>query len=227
MTIKMPAGLCAALIILGLSACATAPEEPVNLQVSQVASDSALIAASGQGDINSVRELTKAGTAINGIGEKGTAIYDAVDQNHADVVLYLLRAGADPDLHAAQQLTPLMLAAQKGDRNMVRLLLAGGAKINTTDEQGRNASALAAMAGNLSVLKLLLDAGGNVNVVIEGQSLLMKVVAGGDLLTTQTLIAAGADVRYRSANGDTALSIARAKRNSDIEMLLVQQGAES
>jgi len=54
---------------------------------------------------------------------------------------------------------------------------------------------------------------------------LMKIVATGDLLTAEMLLAAGAEVNYRSDNGRTALDVARANSNQELEMLLVQAGA--
>lgn len=75
------------------------------------------------------------------------------------------------------------------------------------------------------MVRALLAAGANVNVSQGGESLLMKVVASGDLLTAEMLLAAGADVHYRRADGTTALDLARASNNQDLEMLLVQAGA--
>jgi ankyrin repeat protein len=68
-------------------------------------------------------------------------------------------------------------------------------------------------------------AGANVNVSQNGESLLMKVVGSGDLLTAEMLLAAGADVNYRSDDGRTALDLARARNNRDLEMLLIHAGA--
>jgi ankyrin repeat protein len=53
----------------------------------------------------------------------------------------------------------------------------------------------------------------------------MKIVANGDLLTAEMLLAAGADVNYRADSGRTALDIARENNSRDLEMLLVQAGA--
>jgi len=54
----------------------------------------------------------------------------------------------------------------------------------------------------------------------------MKVASSGDLLTAEMLLAAGADVNFRSEDGATALDVARARSHPDLEMLLVQAGAE-
>ncbi|WP_373000545.1 ankyrin repeat domain-containing protein [Marinobacter sp.] len=120
----------------------------------------------------------------------------------------------------------LISAAGNGEKRRVQLLLSAGASVNARDSQGYTPVIRAAENGHLSVVKLLLAAGANVNVSQGGESLLMKVVASGDLLTAETLLAAGADVNYRADSGRTALDVARATSNRDLEMLLVQAGAQ-
>ena len=120
----------------------------------------------------------------------------------------------------------LISAAGDGEKQRVQRLLSAGASVNTRDRQGYTPVIRAAESGHLSVVKALLAAGANVNVSQGGESLLMKVVASGDLLTAETLLAAGADVNYRSNSGQTALDIARTSSNRDLEMLLVQAGAQ-
>ena len=58
-----------------------------------------------------------------------------------------------------------------------------------------------------------------------GESLLMKIVGQGDLLMAEMLLAAGADVHFRAADGGTALQRARALGYPDLDMLLIQAGA--
>ena len=119
----------------------------------------------------------------------------------------------------------LISAAGNGEKRRVRQLLSAGADVNTSDQNGYTPVMRAAENGHLSVVKLLVAAGANVNVSQGGESLLMKIVANGDLLTAERLVAAGADVNYAASNGQTALGIARANNHRDLEMLLVQAGA--
>ncbi|AZT85421.1 ankyrin repeat domain-containing protein [Marinobacter sp. NP-4(2019)] len=121
--------------------------------------------------------------------------------------------------------TPLMVAAQSGNRRLVELVLAAGAPVNASDSDGSTAVIRAARNGHLSVVRVLLAAGANVNVSQGGRSLLMHVVDSGDMLTAEMLLAAGADVNYRSRDGMTALELARGNGNRDLEMLLIQAGA--
>ncbi|PPI84865.1 ankyrin repeat domain-containing protein [Marinobacter maroccanus] len=120
----------------------------------------------------------------------------------------------------------LISAAGDGEKRRVQLLLSAGADVNTSDRNGYTPVMRAAENGHLSVVKVLVAAGANVNVSQGGESLLMKIVANGDLLTAERLVAAGADVNYRARDGQTALDIARATNNRDLEMLLVQAGAQ-
>lgn len=120
----------------------------------------------------------------------------------------------------------LITAAGNGEKRRVELLLSAGADVNTSDYNGYTPVMRAAENGHLSVVKVLVAAGANVNVSQGGESLLMKIVANGDLLTAERLVAAGADVNYEASDGRTALDIARTNNNRDLEMLLVQAGAE-
>lgn len=120
----------------------------------------------------------------------------------------------------------LISAAGDGEKRRVQLLLSAGADVNASDRDGYTPVMRAAEKGHLSVVKVLLAAGANVNVSQGGESLLMKIVANGDLLTAERLVAAGADVNHRARDGQTALDIARATNNRDLEMLLVQAGAQ-
>ncbi|MBW4934743.1 ankyrin repeat domain-containing protein [Marinobacter sp. F4206] len=209
-----------------MSGCASR-SEPTNLE-HETATRAAtpMIEAAEQGDLDRVMALSEAGESLNTLTEKGSPLMAAVSGGQDRVAWYLLSEGASPDLAAADGETPLMVASAKGSRRLVQLLLSAGARVNARDANGYTPVIRAAEQGHLSVVKVLLAAGANVNVSQGGESLLMKIVDSGDLLTAEMLLAAGADVNYRTDDGRTALDMARASNNRDLEMLLVQAGAQ-
>lgn len=64
------------------------------------------------------------------------------------VVLRLVESGADVDARAAGGVTPLHVAASRGQRPVVDLLLAHGADPDVRDDQGRTPARLAAERGH-------------------------------------------------------------------------------
>ncbi|MEQ5835580.1 ankyrin repeat domain-containing protein [Marinobacter sp. NFXS9] len=216
---------CLALALIVLSACSGQPQ-PVNLETVHRANQSSpLVSAVMQGDLPAVQDQVAAGASLNQVTADGTPLTAAATAGHDRIAWYLLQQGADPNLADASGQTPLIAASAEGSQRLVKLMLSAGAGVNASGSDGTTAVAAAAEAGNLSVMRTLLDAGGNVNIAHDGESVLMHVVRNGDLLMTEVLIAAGADVSYRGEDGDSALSIARQRNLGDIEMLLVQAGA--
>lgn len=209
-----------------INACASGGD-PSNLEQRQSSvAETPLMSAVSSGDLDQVKSLAAAGASLNTLTEEGTPLAAAVKAGEDRIAWFLLSEGAAPDRAPANGVTPLMIAAGEGYRRLVQLLLSAGARVNATDSEGTTPVIRAARNGHLSVVKVLLAAGANVNVSQGGRSLLMHIVEGGDLLTAEMLVAAGADVNYRGANGTTALDLARASNNRDLEMLLVQAGAE-
>lgn len=222
----LPKVLLLLLASLFVTACASGGD-PSNLEQRQSSvADTPLMAAVSRGDLDKVESLAASGASLNTLTEQGTPLAAAVKAGEDRIALFLLSEGADPDRASADGVTPLMIAAEEGYRRLVRLLLSAGARVNARDSEGTTPVIRAARNGHLSVVKVLLAAGANVNVSQGGRSLLMHIVEGGDLLTAEMLLAAGADVNYRGTNGTTALDLARASNNRDLEMLLIQAGAD-
>lgn len=211
---------------LAVTACAS-NRDPSNLEQRQSSvADAPLMAAVSSGDLDQVKSLAASGASLNVLTEEGTPLAAAVKSGEDRIAWFLLSEGADPDRAQIDGVTPLMVAAEGGHRRLVQLLLSAGAKVNAKDNEGTTPVIRAARNGHFSVVKVLLAAGANVNVSQGKRSLLMHVVERGDLLTTEMLLAAGADVNYQGANGRSALDLARASNNRDLEMLLIQAGAE-
>ncbi|WP_246065373.1 ankyrin repeat domain-containing protein [Hydrocarboniclastica marina] len=225
---KPPVASWLLLAMLLLTACSNPPAKDVNLGIVTAESATPLIAAAGKGDIARVKALVESKAPVNARGPDATPLTQAAANGNDEVVWYLLRSGAEPDLAPPDGVTALMVASREGNGRIVEMLLRAGAEINSVNATGDTALAWAARNGNLSTVKLLLSRGGNVNVARSGESLLMQVVGQNDLLMSQVLIDAGADVHYRSPDdGETALDVARRVGNEDLVMLLVQSGAGS
>ena len=94
-----------------------------------------------------------------------TPLYYAVRMGHKDVVLLLIKRGADPNWQHRSRMTPLSLAAAKDNANVVRVLLDAGADPNKTGRWGHTPLSFARghdnleERGNTDVVNMLRDAG--------------------------------------------------------------------
>lgn len=214
--------------MIGLLLGGCASNQPSNLtRLEATAANTPMIQAVSNGNLEKVEKLARSGASLNTLTEKGTPLEVAVRGREDRIAWFLLREGAAPDQAGGDGVTPLMTASADGQRRLVRLLLSAGADVNARDAEGTTPVILAARNGHLTVVKVLLAAGANVNVSQNGRSLLMQIVEGGDLLTAEMLVAAGADVNYRNDDGLTALDLARADNNRELEILLIQAGADT
>jgi ankyrin repeat protein len=96
------------------------------------------------------------------------------------IVKSLLKAGADPNIHSRTEepvndnRTPLILAIQNGNKEIIKRLLAAGANVNDTTSKGYTPLyAVAATYGNNKEITLmLLEAGANQNTKINNKTAL-------------------------------------------------------
>ena len=86
-----------------------------------------------------------------------TALYLAVQQNHYDVVRYLIKRGARLNIEDALLGTGLLhIAAAKDDTQMAGILISSGIDIFHADKNGVTARDTAARHGHNSLAKTLL-----------------------------------------------------------------------
>jgi ankyrin repeat protein len=90
--------------------------------------------------------------------------------------------------------TPVLFAAQQGDRESMRILLAGGARIADADAEGTSPLVLAAHSGHGEVARMLLDAGADPNDGKAGYTALHAAVLRGDAQLVDALLVKGARV---------------------------------
>ncbi len=94
----------------------------------------ALIPASERGHVETVQTLIDAGVEVDHVNRLGwTALIEAIvlgdgSDKYQQIVTKLIQGGADVNLADRQGDTPLALAKQKGQRNIIEILESAGAK---------------------------------------------------------------------------------------------------
>ncbi len=156
--------------------------EGVEVNAADARGGTALLTASGSGNIGAVRMLLAAGADANLRADDGQSCLDwarrqkkreiaallapltdmtlteASAMNDAGAVRRLLEGGVPVNLaHVRSGETALMAAAQADATDAATVLLERGAEVGRTDREGKNALHLAVEEGNVAAVNLLLD----------------------------------------------------------------------
>lgn len=181
-----------------------------------------------------------------------TALHQAAQAGHPDMVRLLLRKGCNPTIKNKEGKTALgvatdsdctrilneamgktdvtkakqLLAATTVDA--IRALIKSGVSVETQDEKtGDFPLNLACRRNDVDTVKMLIsEFGCNVNSAnLQGQSALMACGMRDHSTLAKILLDAGAVVNHRSKAGDSALSLAVWKNNTATAKLLIENGA--
>lgn len=155
-----------------------------------------LLAAVRTGDVSRVRALIGGGVDLTFKDDRErTALEEAVEARHLDVVEALLEAGA-LDQEAETSCGNLITRAAYWEQPaIVQALLDAGADPDG-DDGYRTAVGQAAEKGNLEIVRMLLDAGADPNKDPGGGSALTFALRGGNADVVALLRAQGAEKRY-------------------------------
>jgi ankyrin repeat protein len=205
-----------AVLLLLISSTALAAKTPATQ-----ASIHDLELAVSRNDVRLIRDLINKGANPN----ERFQLHRAVMFNHLEACSVLLKGGAEVELKDDDGLTPLMLAAQRGEPAIIKLLLAAGANPETTDPAGWTAYLHAVRRlqkkERVRSLEQLTRNKERLNDV-----LLFVDVNKRDLAGTRSLLKQGVSPNVRNYLGDTVLIETAGVHAPEFIKLLLAAGAD-
>ncbi|MBT5828036.1 MAG: ankyrin repeat domain-containing protein [Alphaproteobacteria bacterium] len=150
-------------------------------------------------------KLLKEGGDINQRNKEGkTALYIATETNNLDLLIFLLKNKADPNIESLQITfsgkltegqTALCKAVENNATEAVTTLLQYGAEVNKVGEINLSPLCIAIGSSNLPMVQLLLEHKANPNqILFESTSPFFMAVTIGDIKITKLLLDSNADL---------------------------------
>ena len=157
-----------------------------------------------------------------------TALHDAVEQKHADVVEVLICAGADIETKNVEGRSPLLLASVSGELTTVQMLVEAGADVRATDTEGYTCLIFAAYDGHTDTVRYLVSLP---EVDLNHQdnrnfTALHDAVEEKHADVVEVLIDAGADIETKNVDGRSPLHLASVSGPLTTVKMLVEAGAD-
>ncbi|KAM9239915.1 Ankyrin repeat and SOCS box protein 3 [Leptosomus discolor] len=156
----------------------------------------ALHLSARHGSLESVRVLLEAGADPNEVTtEATTPLFLAVENEHADIVKFLLQHGANVEgPHSWSGWNSLHQASFQGCTEIMKVLLEKGASKECKDDFGITPLFVAAQYGKLESLRLLVSRGADVNCQAKDRATPLLIAAQeGHTECVELLLSKGAD----------------------------------
>jgi pentatricopeptide repeat protein len=140
-----------------------------------------------------------------------TALIAACENNHLEIVRFLVENGANVNSVRKDHYTLLFIACNNGNLDIIRFLVEHGADVNDTSTTvGVPVLTRACAKGDLEIVRFLVEHGANVNAITKsgGSSALIVACIKGHLELVRYLCQNGADSTLALDDGRRAIDIA-------------------
>ena len=165
-------------------------------------------------------EDIRAATKVENLAAKGSLedkLISAVKNNDPKNVETFIAAGAGLEARDNQNMTALMIAAEKGYSNVARILIDAGVDISAKDRYGCTAFFKAADKNNPDIVKMLIAQGAATDSAFE--DVFMSAVYKGNTEMVKVLIVEIARIKCDTL--ETAYMIASNRRRCNPELFNV------
>ena len=140
-----------------------------------------LMWAARVGQTQAASILLENGADARAINEyEATAMHEAVDGNHVEVVQALVERHANPNAQDGRGNTPLMLAARSGHVEVIRALMDGpiAVELELQNKDGQTALTWAVTNGHIKVVRLLMQLGSDPMTIDNDGRGILAITAG-------------------------------------------------
>lgn len=151
-----------------------------------------------------------------------TALMYAVNMQNIYLINCLLANGANASASNIYGQTPLHCAISKLNASIVSMLCSAGAEINAFDNDRNSPLVVAIKFRSVKIMSNLLDLGADPYVHFNGNNALTYICANDDYEMARILLnrVSHFDINWVNENGQTALDIAKERKNISLQRLL-------
>jgi ankyrin repeat protein len=200
-----------------------------NAELSGLSLDDQLIIAADKGDTIAALKLISSGARVNATNttyEGVTPLMFAAQSGQTEMVILLMKLGADVDLKPYNGYTALISAIRNGYQETAECLIRYGADINLADNDKTTPLMYAIAVDSFYLPDMLLYYGAKVDLQNKnGTDALMLASQLGCYEIAIRLLEAGADVNIVDIDSNTPLHYATTAGKTDLMDLLILNGA--
>ncbi|RMH70519.1 MAG: ankyrin repeat domain-containing protein [Gemmatimonadetes bacterium] len=121
--------------------------------------------------------------------------------------------------------TPLMVAAYRGDQEVVQALIEQPQDLDRENPEGQTALMIAEAQGHTQIVEILRDAGAR-DYLYPADRALFEAAARGDVTQIETVLYSGGDLYATTVRGQNPLTAAVQAGRLQAARFLIQQGAD-